>query len=307
MTDPNGTAAEVTPPTEAPTPESPTPEQISAYRARGRILPLWGIAACILFSLLVPVWYVFWGAAKDEAFTLVIIGILPSLLAIPFHILGSKRPQKRALWYTLSILLNTVGTSHCMTAYYAFLGVRPSATPLLAGALVSMVLYLLLALLIHLWPHRYPLLTGIVALLTVALMVVSIVFWVKNDNKVFFSFVFFNLLWSLISVCALHAACTDENSPAQRFASFASFGILMGVAVIVLVILACAAGDCDCDCGDCCDCSGGSGQSKKNSKSKAAGVTGATTAAIRHEIVDEVKKREKRKKDRKNTTDTNKP
>lgn len=266
MTDPHETAEEVTPPTEAPTPESPTPEQIYAYRARGRILPLWGIAACILFALLVPVWYDFWNVAnKDEAFVFLILGVIFSILAIPFHILGSKRPQQRALWYTLSILLNTVGTSHCMTAYYAFLGVRPSATPLLAGALISMGLYLLLALLMHLWPHRYPLLTGIVALLTLTLMVVSIVFWVKNDNKVFFSFVFFNLLWTLISVCALLAACTDEISPALRFASFASFGILLGVAVIVLVILACAGGDCDCDCSDgCCDCGDcGFGEKKK--------------------------------------------
>ena len=262
--------------TEEPTPPPPqeiTPEQIWAYRARGRILPLWGVAACILFSLLVPVWYDFWGAAKDEAFTLVIIGVLPSLLAIPFHILGSKLPRNRILWYTLSILLNTVGASHCMTAYYVFLGSRPTATPLLAGALVSIGIYALTALLMQAWPRRYPLLTGLGALLTVALMIVSIVFWVKNENKVFFSFVFFNLLWTLISVCALHVACADETSPALRFASFAAFGILLGVAVIVLVILACAAGDCDCDCsdgccdcGDGCDCSGSEGQGPKTAK-----------------------------------------
>lgn len=261
-------------------PESPTPEQIYAYRVRGRILPLWGILTCILFSLLVPVWYDFWAVPQDDAGALLILGVIPTILAIPFHILGGKRPANLALWYTVSILINAVGTSHCMTAYYVFLGTRPTTASLLAGALVSMGIYLLTALLMHLWPHRYNRLAGIVALLTVVLMVVSIVFWVKNANKVFFSFVFFNLLWALISTFTLLAACSDELSPAQRFASFASFGILLGVAAIVLVILACAAGDCDCDCSDCdcssCDCGDcglGGGGKKKAARKKGRIIT----------------------------------
>ena len=75
---------------------------------------------------------------------------------------------------------------------------------------------------------------------------------------------------------ALHVACSDEESPWLRFASFASFGILMAVGGIVLIILACAAGDgCDCDCsGDCCDCGDcgcggeGSGQNHATRKKK---------------------------------------
>lgn len=250
-------------------PPSPTPEQIAAYRARGRILPLCGIASCILFSLLVPLWCSLGAVASDEAGAFAVLGVIPSLLAIPFHILGSKFPACRVLWYAVSILLNTAGVTLCMTAYYVFLGARPSSALLLAGALPSVAIYLLTALLMNLWPRRYPLLTGLVALLTVALLVVSIIFWIKTDNKVFFSFAFFNLLWTLISVCALHVACSDETSPALRFASFCSFGILLGVAAIVLVILACAAGDCDCSCDSCdsccdcdgCDCNPGDGKS----------------------------------------------
>lgn len=273
----------VTEPSVPPDP-SPTAEEIDAYRARGWILPLCGVMACILFSLLAPLWYDLW-AGHAKPLVLVIVGILPSILAIFFHIRGSKRRQNGTPWYLWSILLNTVGTSLCMAAYYVFLETKPTATPLLAGALLSMGIYVLMAFLMKLWPHRYPLLTALVALLTVCLMVVSVVFWIKNDNKVFSSFVFFNLLWTLISVCALHVACSDETAPALRFASFASFGILLGVAAIVLVILACAAGDCDCDCGDgCCDC----GDCGCDGKRKKKGGATAVDIHIKNEFEKEI-------------------
>jgi hypothetical protein len=150
-----------------------------------------------------------------------------------------------------------------MTAYSIFLGSAPSTDHTMVGALPAVALYLLTAILMKLWPRRYPMLTGILALLTVGLMIAAVVLWVQTPHKVFFSFAFFNLLWSLISVCALHVACADESSPILRFVSFASFGILLGVAAIVLIILACAGGDCDCDCGDCCDCGEVRGKQKK--------------------------------------------
>ena len=93
--------------------------------------------------------------------------------------------------------------------------------------------------------------------MNIALAIYCVPVSVRNKilHEGFFSFGFFNLLWTLISVIALHVACSDEESPALRFASFASFGILLGVAAIVLAILVCAGRDCDCDCsGDCCDC-----------------------------------------------------
>lgn len=271
------------------------------YRTRGLILPLCGAITCILFAILVPIWCVIWAGVSP--FTILAIGTVPMILAIPCHVLGGKRESTRLSdrWrtglYCAGILLNAVSTSLCMSAYYVFIEAKPTVTPLVAGTLLTLGLYAVMALLMRLWPQRYALLTGIVALAALALMVVSIVFWVQNHNKLFFSFVFFNLLWGLISVIALHVACSDEGSPALRFASFASFGIFIAVAAIVLIILACAGGDCDCDCGDCCDCSDSRGHGKKKSKTKATGVAGATTAAISHEIVDEVKKREKQKED----------
>ena len=70
-----------------------------------------------------------------------------------------------------------------------------------------------------------------------------------------------------ITVISLCAACSDEKSSWLRFASFASFGLLLIVAFVVLIILLCAGGgDCSCDGGCCdgCDCGGGGkGRQKK--------------------------------------------
>ncbi len=250
-----------------------------AYRVRGRMMPLVGALTCLLFAVLVPYWYHVW-ADQTTPITLLVLGVLPMILAIPCHAFGSDQgvlaahPAIRSALYVLGICLNTVGTSLCMTAYYLHLQAKPAFTTLIAGALVSVAIYAILAVLFHLLPDRFGLLTGVAGLITLALIITSIVFWVRSDSKVFFSFGFFTLLWTLIAVIALHVACSDEESPWLRFASFASFGILMAVGGIVLVILACACGGdgCDCDCGDgcgeCCDCGSGDGGESRAARKK---------------------------------------
>ena len=241
--------------------QNTTPEMLQAYRDRGWQIPLFGILTVVLFCLVVPVWYDLF-VGKLTPSPVLVIGILFSVLAVPLHALASSRKYLREggikpLLYVIGILLNSLGASICMTAYYLHIGAEPASTLLFAGTLIAVGLYFLTALFMQIRPARYPLITGLAALITLLLMVAAVILWIRNDNKLFFSFVFFNLLWVLISAAALHVACADETSPCLRFASFASFGILIGVAAIVLVILACAGGDCDCDCdcGDgCCDC-----------------------------------------------------
>lgn len=233
-----------------------------AYRLRGWAIPLVGALTCLLFAVLVPCWYSLW-LDHAKPITILVIGVLPMILAIPCHVLGGNRGflanhgEIRTILYILGIFLNAVGTSLCITAYYVHIEGSPTLAPLVAAALVSVAIYAILAILFQILPNRYGLLTGSAGLITLVLLITAIVFWVRSDSKVFFSFGFFTLLWTLITVIALHVACSDEESPWLRFASFASFGILMAVGAIVLVILACAAGGgdgCDCGCGDCCDC-----------------------------------------------------
>lgn len=232
-----------------------------AYRFRGRMIPLLGVLTSLLFCLLIPAWY---GGLSERVTPIaaLVIGALLSLFAIPCHLLGGSKDVISVGWvksllYLVGIAINTAGTSLCMTAYYLHLGKQPTHGELLLGFIVPVVLFGLVCILIQVKPDRYGLWTGMTCLLAVILIVVSIVFWVRSDSKVLFSFGFFDLLWTLIALIALHVACSDEESPWLRFSSFAAFGVLMAVGSIVLIILVCAAGGdgCDCDCsGDCCDC-----------------------------------------------------
>lgn len=231
-----------------------------AYRVRGRMIPLLGVLTSLSFCLLIPAWYgVFVGELAPIA--VLVFGALLSLFAIPCHLLGGSRDVISVGWvksllYLLGILINTAGTSLCMTAYYLHLGKEPTHGELLLGFILPVVLFGLVCVLIQVKPDRYGLWTGGTCLLAVILIIVSIVFWVRSDSKVLFSFAFFDLLWTLIAVIALHVACSDEESPWLRFSSFAAFGVLMAVGMIVLILLVCAGGGdgCDCDCsGDCCD------------------------------------------------------
>lgn len=231
-----------------------------AYRIRGCTMPPVGALTCLLFAVLVPFWYGVW-FGHTTPISLLVMGAVPMGLAIPYHVLGGNRgfltphPDIRAALYVLGILLNTVGTSLCMTAYYVHIEAAPAFSALIAASLVSVGIYALLAVLFLCKPNRYGLWNGLAGLAVLALIIVSIVFWIRSDSKVFFSFAFFTLLWTLIAIVALHAACSDEDSPWLRFSSFAAFGILMAVGGIMLIILACAGGDCDCDA-DCCACDG---------------------------------------------------
>jgi hypothetical protein len=224
------------------------------------MIPLLGVLTSLSFCVLIPAWYgVFVGEFAPIA--VLVFGAFLSLFAIPCHLLGGSRDVipvgwVKALLYLLGILINTAGTSLCMTAYYLHLGKEPTHGELLLGFILPVVLFGLVCILLQVKPDRYGLWTGGTCLLTVILIIVSIVFWVRSDSKVLFSFAFFDLLWTLIAVIALHAACSDEESPWLRFSSFAAFGVLMAVGMIVLIILVCAGGGdgCDCDCGgDCCD------------------------------------------------------
>ena len=247
-------------------------ESDRAIRVRGRMLPLTGFATSLLLCLLIPAWYGGF-AGKLDPFACLAFGILISLFAIPCHLLGGSRDVLRVGWvkslfYAVGILINTAGTSLCMAAYYVHLGKAPSAAEMTVCAGCVLLLFGVLALLVSLWPDRYGLLTGLTGLVTLGLFVTATVFWIRNGDKTLWSLAFFLLLWVGIAVIALCAACSDEDSPWLRFASFASFGLFMIVAFVVLIILLCAGGgDCSCD-GDCCDgCDcGGGGESKPKVK-----------------------------------------
>lgn len=242
-----------------------------AYRGRGWAMPTVGFLTSLLFCLLVPFWY---GVAEGRLnpWTALGLGVLLSLFAIPFHLLGGYEgiPAEwvRSLLYGGSITVNALGTSLCMTAYYIHLGRVPTPSAMAAAVAVAAGLYALVCILMQVLPNSYGFITGIAALASLGLLIACAVFWVRSGDKTLFSFGFFNLVWVLITVISLRVACSDEGSPRLRFSSFASFGLLIVVAAVVMLILLCAGGDgcdcdgdcCDCGDGDCCDCDGGGGE-----------------------------------------------
>ena len=243
-------------------------ETSRAIRTRGRMLPFAGALTVLLLCVLTLAWFETLTGIIEPT-SCVIFGALLSIFAIPCHLLGGNRNVissvlVRSVLYVASILINTAGTSLSMAAYYVHLGKVPTTAEMILCGGCAMLLFGILALLISLWPHRHGLMTALVGLTTLGLAVSSVVFWIRGEDKTLWSLAFFLLLWVGISIISLCAACSDENSPWLRFASFASFGLFMVVAAVVMIILICAGGDCDCggDCGDCCDCgSGGNGKS----------------------------------------------
>ena len=241
-------------------------ESDRAIRMRGLLLPLAGVVTVLLLCALTPAWY---GAFSGNIppIACLIFGAFLSLFAIPCHLLGGNRnvigsAGVRSVLYVVGILINTAGTSLSMTAYYLHLGKLPTQGDLILCGCCAVLLFGVTALCMLLWSGRYQLVSGLVGLTTLGLWIVSIIFWIRTEDKALWSMGFFLLLWVGIAVISLCAACSDEASPWLRFASFASYGLLLIVAFVVLIILLCAGGgDCSCDgdcgCGDCCDCGGG--------------------------------------------------
>lgn len=234
-------------------------DEIRACRLRCAPLPGVALLSTLLFCFLTPLWFDLW-EVEPIPIVMIVLGVCLSLVAIPCHLLGSSRSVIGAKWirsilFSVGILLNTVGTSLSMTAYYIHIQTRPSTGILLSVAAICGGVYGLLTLLCEIFPTHVHLVAGILGGTITAGLIVAVIFWITSPSRVFWSFLFFSLLWALITTVALLFACSDYDSPWLRFASFASFGILISVALLVLLIIACAGGDCDCDCGD--DCGGG--------------------------------------------------
>ena len=246
-------------------------ESDRAIRMRGLLLPLAGVVTVLLLCALTPAWYgAFLGNIQPIA--CLIFGAFLSLFAIPCHLLGGNRnvigsAGVRSVLYVVGILINTAGTSLSMTAYYLHLGKLPTQGDMLLFGGCAILLFGVLAVCMLLWSGRYQLVSWLVGLTTLGLWIVSTVFWIRTEDKALWSMGFFLLLWVGIAVISLCAAYSDEKSSWLRFASFASFGLLLIVAFVVLIILLCAGGgDCSCDGGCCdgCDCGGGGkGRQKK--------------------------------------------
>ncbi len=236
------------------------------------VLPLFA-ALSALASILTPA---FCGLAAPKLLLAIGGGLM--LAAIPLHLLAGGRQGSFGAWrhslYISAILLNAVGTSLCEAAYYTHLQARPAATTLLLGAALPILAALLFAGVQCLLPRHYAGLTWVFSLITVAGGIASAILWARSNEKIFWSALFFAACTLLLGIIALRYTCDAAADPGGdpwlKFCSYASFGLLIVVAVAVLLIL-CIAGsdscDADCDCCDCCDC-GSSSSSASRKKAR---------------------------------------
>jgi hypothetical protein len=126
-------------------------DEIRACRLRCATLPGVALLSTLLFCFLTPLWFDLW-EAEPIPIVMIVLGVCLSLVAIPCHLLGSSRSVIGAKWirsilFSVGILLNTVGTSLSMTAYYIHIQTRPSTGILLSVAAICGGVYGLLTLL----------------------------------------------------------------------------------------------------------------------------------------------------------------
>lgn len=256
-----------------------TPEPLvpSPRRIRTTASLLLGLFAvyCLLLFVLVPLL-----CGRDKPTAALGLGVILSVLAIPFHILGSKKrgPTRytRPMFYILAMLLNTLGIALSQSAYYTHIKATDLAPSLIPGLLLPLGLAALLCLVLLILPRRYAGLTMAGGIITLLAAIIAVILWIVADplpDRILWSFLFFTLLALGATIVATYAAMEDDEPSAQgrlpclRYLSFASFGLFLAVAAIVLLILMCAGGDCDCDCCDGCDC-GDCSSGAKSKKSK---------------------------------------
>lgn len=249
------------------------PERRTVRLRAAAVMGVFCLSSLLLCMGVPPV--VGWIPATWKGWIPAAIGLGVALAAIPLHAVASSsavlgRRGLKSLLYGLSILVNTVGTTLSASAYAAHTGQNVSAVPMFSAVALPCLLALVLVVLLLLLPAKQSLVSGIHALVTLFLCIGAVVCWIINDNKLFFSFLFFHLLNLLIAEICLHCACEETESPWLRFSSFGSFGLLLIVGAVVLLILliACGGDGCDCDCGDgCCEgCDCGPSEGRKKSR-----------------------------------------
>ena len=208
-----------------------------------------------LLSLAIFLSSVFWGCNLFAKWFGILAGFGLTLLAVPCHFFLGR---KTAFGHFLSFLLNSVGAGFSVSAYYTVKNVSLVPEKLFFGILPCVVLMLVISFLMVALRENKHILIIVFALIEIALLIVSIVFWVKGEAEMW-AIMFFSLLLSSFYIAVLAVTVDEDERTPLRDCSFGSYGFYLVATVVVIVILLGAMGcdDCSCDgcdCGDCCDC-----------------------------------------------------
>lgn len=237
-------------------------------KGRGRALAVLAFAALSL--LLFAAFTTLSVSLLREWYGLVAGGAL-ALLALGAYVLA----KDLAPLYLLPYFLNTAAIGFCAGAYYAKTGISAAITGLLPATLLPLVILLLVAVALVLLPQSKDPIVALAAIIEIALIITSIVFWAKRGGD-FYAFSLFSHLVALFYTAVYGLTACAEERQLLKDVAIGSFGAFLLVGIAALIAL-CAAGggDCDCDCDggccDSCDCSGcdcSTGNSGKKTKIK---------------------------------------
>lgn len=201
------------------------------YFSNGKGKPFVVFAFTIIAYILFALSTIFALSICTEWYGLV-IGAILMILAVPVHMFA----KKHNMFYVLSYALNTIGSGFAVSAYYLEkeLNVIPENLflPMLIPAIVSLVTYLL----VRLFQKIKKFVLAIFTIGTIAMLIAFAVLWIKNGYE-FYSFAFFNLVFTLFYVVVDAVTVGEYDRSVIRDISFGSFGIFLVVALVVLFII----------------------------------------------------------------------
>lgn len=159
----------------------------------------------------------------------VVVGIVLTLIAIPFHRTG----HSHSWGHVVSFLLTAVSNGFSLSALY-----RPpvNLSLLCRGAFPSVVILFAVCVVLFLFPKAKSAAITLGCLADMALAVVSVVYWIKT-GATDVSFAFFCSLICLFFLCVYGITANHEKRNVLRDISFGGFGAFVMLTVVVVFIL----------------------------------------------------------------------
>lgn len=228
------------------------------FRTKGK-----GITVYFFFLLFLAIFLasVFLGCSLFAKWFGLLAGFLLTVLAVPCHFFIGR---KTVAGHFLSFLLNAVGSGFSVSAYYTVKCVSLFPEKLAYGIIPCIAIMLIVSVLMVALRENKHILILVFALIEIALLITSIVLWVKQGGEIY-AIMFFSLLLASFYTTVLAVTVDEDERSVIRDCSFGSYGFYLVATVVVIVILLGASGcdDCSCDGCDCGDCDCSSGKSKR--------------------------------------------
>jgi len=153
-------------------------------------------------------------------------------IAIPFHIFGKKIKAG----YYFSFFLNSLSVGLAVSGYYIIKKIRLEFSDILFPVFLAFILLALAGLAIYLVPKSKKTIIIIALSVMLVFLVFAVVNWIKI-NAVFYSYVIFSIIVSLIWLAVFNLTVGKENRNILRDISFGSFGIATVIAIVVITIV----------------------------------------------------------------------